>query len=336
VRRPRVRGLNERFVRRVLPLLKRRPREVGALRPTLSLPGLALGDFDLALRGLLGAAAPLSPASLTRLKAHWQLAYEVWKPRRLEDVAVVDVWAAGLYVNAGLEDPKAALLVMIGALANGQKVGLAVESGQRASKDSWGALLRDLRARGLKPWRWTIADGHWGLWAALGAQHPTAAEPRGWNHRSTNVLDAGPTKHQAEARPRLGAMPYADTQAAGEELRAPFDKRSRQRAPKAVERLGGAWERLVTGYQVPRDHWRHLRTTHVVASPLAAVRLRTTAAKRFKQVDTATAMIWKVLHVVESTFRRLKAPELLPAVYAGVKSVEGIKPITVNHQEIAA
>ena len=75
VRRPRVRGLGERFVSRVLPLFKRRTREVGELLPQLYLHGLALGDFDLALRGLLGDAAPLSPASLARLKA--QLAARV-------------------------------------------------------------------------------------------------------------------------------------------------------------------------------------------------------------------------------------------------------------------
>ncbi|HSF32646.1 MAG TPA: hypothetical protein VLK82_19510 [Candidatus Tectomicrobia bacterium] len=33
---------------------------------------------------------------------------------------MVYVWADGMYVKAGLEDPKAALLVMIGALTNGQ------------------------------------------------------------------------------------------------------------------------------------------------------------------------------------------------------------------------
>lgn len=334
--RPRVRGLADRFVSRVLPLFKRRTREVGELLPTLYLHGLALGDFDLALRGLLGDAAPLSPASLARLKARWQLEYETWKRRRLDELEVVYVWADGLYVKAGLEATKAALLVMIGALASGQKVVLAVESGQRESKESWGAVLRDLRARGLKPWRCTIADGHLGIWAALAEQQPTGAEQRCWNHRITNVLDAMPQKHQAEARTLLCAMPYADTQAACEALRAQFDKRYCQLAPKAVERLGDDWERLVTFYQFPREHWRHLRTTNVVESPFAAVRLRTSAAKRFKKVDSATAMIWKVLQVAETTFRRLNAPELLPAVYAGVQYVDGVKHTPVNHQEVAA
>ena len=67
VRRPRVRDLNERFVSRVLPLFKRQTKEVGELLPQLYLHGLALGDFELALRGLLGDGAPLSPASLLRL-----------------------------------------------------------------------------------------------------------------------------------------------------------------------------------------------------------------------------------------------------------------------------
>ena len=72
------------------------------------------------------------------------------------------MWADGLNVKAGLEDTKAALLVMIGALTDGRKVVLAVESGQRESTASWGAVLRDLRARGLRPWRCTVADGHGG------------------------------------------------------------------------------------------------------------------------------------------------------------------------------
>jgi len=39
--------------------------------------------------------------------------------------------------------------VMIGVLTNGQKVVLAVESGQRESKESWGMMLRDLRKRAM-------------------------------------------------------------------------------------------------------------------------------------------------------------------------------------------
>ncbi len=76
VRRPRVRGLEARFESQLLPLFARRTQEVGALLPQLYLHGLAQGDFELALRGLLGDGAPLSPSSIARLRAQWQLEYE--------------------------------------------------------------------------------------------------------------------------------------------------------------------------------------------------------------------------------------------------------------------
>lgn len=78
----------------------------------------------------------MSPALLLRLKTQWQGEYETWKQRRLDDLEVGYLWADGLYFNAGLEDTRAALLVLIGALSNGQKVVLAVESRQSESKES--------------------------------------------------------------------------------------------------------------------------------------------------------------------------------------------------------
>src|SRR5262245_26591491 len=138
LRRPRVRGLEERFESRLLPACKRRTEEVGRLRPELYRQGLAQGDFDLALRGLLGEGAPLSAPSIARLKAGWQAEYELWKTRAVADLEVAYLWVDGIYVKAGLEKDKAAILVVLAALRNGQKVILAVESGYRESTESWG------------------------------------------------------------------------------------------------------------------------------------------------------------------------------------------------------
>ncbi len=136
LRRPRVRGLEERFESRVLPLFARRTKEVGELIPELYLHGLAEGDFELALRGLLGEGAPLSKASIRRLRAVWTVEFETWAKRSLRDREVVYVWADGIYVKAGLERDKAALLVVMGAMRDGTKEVLAVTSGYRESTDS--------------------------------------------------------------------------------------------------------------------------------------------------------------------------------------------------------
>jgi len=326
VRRPRVRGLEERFESRLLPLFKRRTEEVGRLLPELYRHGLAQGDFDLALRGLLGEAAPLSPASIARLKAGWQAEYDTWKQRRLDDLEPVYVWADGIYVKAGLEKDKAAMLVLVAARRDGQKVVLAVESGYRESTESWAALLRDLQARGLRAPCLLIADGHLGIWGAVRAVFPTVGEQRCWNHRIVNVLDALPKKLQAEARALLTKIPYAETRAAAEHQKRAFQAwATKKGAAAAARRLAEDWERLVAFYAFPKEHWKHLRTTNVVESPFAAVRLRTAAAKRFKKVENATAVIWKTLLVAEHSFRRLNAPELLPEVAEGVVYVDGVR-----------
>ena len=70
-------------------------------------------------------------------------------------------------------------------------------------------------------------------------------------------------------------------------------------------------------------------------SPFAALRLRTDAAKRFKRVGRAIAVIWKMLLVTESRFRRLKAPELMNDVYLGAIYKDGIV-IEPTSEKVAA
>lgn len=335
VRRPRVRGLEERFESRILPLFLRRTKEVGELLPQLYLHGLAQGDFELALRGLLGEGAPLSPASIARLRAKWQQDYEAWCRRSLEAEPVVYVWADGIYVKAGLEREKAALLVVIGAFREGRKEVLAVMPGYRESTESWAGVLRDLKARGLSTPKLLVADGHLGIWGAVAQVWPETREQRCWNHKILNVLDRLPRKVQAEAKPLLTRIPYAATRRQAERERKEFAHRYGQWYPRAAEVLESDWERMVTFYDFPEAHWKHLRTTNVVESPFAAVRLRTTAAKRFKKVPNATALIWRVLMVAENRFRRLDAPELLAVVAAGEKFVDGQLPASARRKAVA-
>lgn len=324
VRRPRLRNLDERFESRVLPLFKRRTSELGAMLPQLYLHGLASGDFELALRGLLGEGAPLSASSLARLKGAWQAEYDAWKHAELCEVELVYWWADGLYVKAGIADRKAALLVIVGASASGEKVLLACEAGERESKESWLRVLRGLKGRGLEFPRLTVADGNLGIWAALGEIHPAGDEQRCWNHKIVNVLDALPKKQQPEATQRLRAMMYADSRSACERGRDEFLLRFKKTDPKACATLTRDWERLMTFFDYPREHWTHLRTTNIVESPFAAVRLRTDAARRFKKSENAEAMIWKLLRVAEQSWRALNAPKLMRDVYDGKRFKDGV------------
>lgn len=335
--RPRLRGVEERFESRVLPLFARRTPAVEELLPKLYLHGLAAGDFDQAMRGLLGEDAALSASTMVRLKAKWQQEYDAWQTRPLGDQEVVYLWVDGIYVKAGLEKEKAALLVAVGALSDGSKVILAVEAGVRESTQSWSRLLRSLKERGMSAPRLVIGDGHLGIWGALANVYPEAGEQRCWNHRIVNVLDRVPKKKQAQVAVWLRELMYAPTREKADEQKGKFQQWCAEQGVEAAgQLLDEDWERLVAYYALPKEHWKHLRTTNPVESPFASVRLRTTAAKRYKRVENATAMIWKLLLVAQQSFRKVNAPELMAKVAAGATYVNGLRSWPQTTQDQAA
>ena len=128
---------------------------------------------------------------------------------------------------------------------------------------------------------------------------------------------------QGPARALLTQIPTAQTRQQAQSRRDRFAARYGEAYPAAVATLERDWERMVTFYDFPEAHWKHLRTTNPVESPFASVRLRTNAGKRYKRVQGATALIWRVLRVAEQRFRKLNAPELLPQVYAGRRYQDG-------------
>jgi putative transposase len=327
VRRPRVRNLDERFVSKVLPLFKRQTHQVRDLIPELYLHGLASGDFELALRGLLGEGAPLSASSLQRLKEKWEKEYEQWRSTAIGEQDWAYLWADGIYVKAGIGKEKAALLVVIGVMRDGSKCFLALEPGHRESKESWAEVLRQLKSRGIKSARLFVGDGHLGLWAAVGEIYPEASEQLCWNHKMLNVMDAVSQKGQVQAKGYLNAMMYADNRQEALQERKKFEQAFRHN-PKAVKTVVENWDRLTAYYDFPHEHWKHLRTSNVVESPFSRVRLRTAASRRFKSQANATCLIWKTMMIAEMSFRKLNAPHLVEKVAEG-KQYENGKEVRV-------
>jgi putative transposase len=171
----------------------------------------------------------------------------------------------------------------------------------------------------------------------LSSVYPEALEQRCWNHKILNVLDKLAKKGQGEAKRQLQQIAYAETEGQAERERDQFVRWCQKGGHQAAaETLLRDWERMVSFYQFPKEHWKHLRTTNVVESPFAALRLRTDAAKRYKKVENATAVIFKMLLVAEGRFRRLDAPERMKQVFLGVQFQDGMEVLPKVAQELAA
>lgn len=326
-------GERQRFTSQILPPYLRRSPKVGEVLPILYLRGLSTGDFRDALPVLFGAGTPgLSPANIARLTTCWEAEYRAFAERSLAESDYVYVWADGIYLDIRLEDDRLCLLVMIGVRADGTKELIALEDGYRESTESWLSVLRGLKARGMKPPTVAVGDGALGFWAAVHQVWPETRQQRCWVHRLRVVLDKLPKRLQPKAKEALRDILKAATRAHAEKGIADFVDEYGAKYPKAAESLTRDQDELLTYFDFPAEHWKSLRTTNVVESPFATVRLRQRVTKGNGSRIKALTMAFKLLEMAERRWRKLDGPKLLPLVRAGARFKDGVL-IETQHRE---
>jgi transposase-like protein len=318
VRQPRVSDVPEeagQYESKLVRRYKRRSEGLDVLFPRLFIEGLSTRDFEPSLRALVGEEAPLSPSSISRLNKQFKDEFGEWRSRRLNDLEIVYLWADGVYLKAGIADEKLCVLVVIGADRTGKKHLLGLEEGYRESKESWLALLRDLRDRGMNEPAIAVADGALGFWAALPEIWHQTKEQLCWLHKTRNILDKLPKKEHKEATIRLRAVYLAtDAEAATYLADKLIGEWKRVGYLKAAECLERALEKLLAFHAFPSEHARHLRTTNPIESPFASVKLRTNASRRFRSPQSALHLLFKLLQRAEKNWQRLASPEKLKEV----------------------
>jgi putative transposase len=350
VRQPRVRDRKAvaadpgriRFAPAIVRPYMRRSKSIETLLPILYLKGISTGDFSEALAALLGKDAPgLSPTAIIRLKDGWIDDHDAWQKRDLSAKRYVYVWADGIYLQARLEDEKQCILVLIGATPEGRKELVGFTDGARENAQDWRELLLDLKRRGLtvRP-ELAIADGALGFWKAAGEIWPAMRGQRCWVHKTANVLAKLPKSQQPKAKRALQEIWMAETKAGAEAAFDAFIESYQVKYEKAAECLNKDRDALLTFYDFPAEHWKHLRTTNPIESTFATVRHRTVRSKGCLSNRTALAMVFKLVEAAQKNWRRLDGNNLLPKLILGVKFTDGLevvaKPATRQPTTVAA
>ena len=310
--------------------------------PVLYLRGLSTGDFRPALEQLLGEdAAGRSPSTISRLCKDWEAEHARFRTRSLRFHLYAYLFVDGVHVSVRLgEDDRLCLLVVIGVREDGVKELLAVEDGYRESTESWAAVMRDLKDRGLNEPKLVVGDGALGTWAALRDAFPGARRQACWVHKIARVLDALPNRLQPAAKKLLHeimeAPSHGDARQARERFRSQFDAKY----PKAVAKLDRDWAHLTAFYDFPAEHWRHLRTSNAIESSFATVKLRTRVTKGAGSKKAALAMAYKLLDAAQQRWRRFNGHELVADVLAGARFKDGIRvtddDTTTTDERVAA
>ncbi|AIK96256.1 IS256 family transposase [Candidatus Odyssella acanthamoebae] len=325
-----------RFISQLLPPYVRRSKSVEAAIPYLYLKGISSGDFSQVMTVLLGKdAVGFSADTVLRLRHQWKEDLDLWDKRRLESKDYVYLWADGVYFQAPMDHEKQCMLVLIGATPEGKKELVGFTDGYRESIQSWSELLLDLTARGLCiPPKLAIGDGAMGFWGALGKIWPTTRHQRCWVHKPANILNKMPKALQSKAKADLHNIWMAESKEEANKAFNVFIEKYQAKYPKATHCLEKDHLELLSFYDFPAEHWKHIRTTNPIESTFATVKHRTKRSKGCLSRETAFIMVFKLIKDAEKTWRRLDGKNQLPKLISGVKFRDGCEVTAA--EEIAA
>jgi putative transposase len=331
VRQPRVNdrrvdddGQRRRFKSVILPPYMRRSPKVTEVLPLLYLHGLSSGDFVPALEEFFGSQAGLSAATITRLTESWQAERESFMARDLSERDYVYIWVDGIHTGVRLGgDDRLCCLVMVGARLDGTKELVAIAEDYRESTESWACLLRDLKKRGMRTPELAVGDGALGFWSALRDVFPETRCQRDWVHKTMNTLDCLPKSVHARAKVAIKEITHAENKKEATKAIEEFTSEFGAKWPKAVSRIVEDKDTLLTYYDYPAEHWRHLRTTNPIESVFAPVRARTDITKGPGSRRAGLAMIFKLMEAAEQRWRKLTGAHLVALVRAGARFENG-------------
>jgi transposase-like protein len=321
--RSRVEGVAA-FASALIPKYMRKTLALEEALPLFYLGGLSNGDFIPCFEKLFGTVpAGLSPTSITRLKRVWLTEMAQWRQRDLTDAQYCYLWVDGIHFNLRLAEGRLCVLVVIGARATGRKELVAVVGGYRESAESWRTLLRDLQHRGMPCPTLCIGDGALGFWKAVTDIYPETAHQRCWVHKTANILDKMPKAAQPQAKTLIHDMYRAETETQARASYQAFIARYQATYPKAVACLTKDEDTLFTFYRFPAEHWQHIRSTNVIESTFATVRLRTHKTRGQGTLNMTLAMVFKLAERAALRWRKLRGYKLLTMVGKGVVFTDG-------------
>ena len=314
------------FTPSILPRYLRKAKSVEDLLPWLYLKGVSSGDFQEALAALLGPnARGLSATTISRLKADWWEDYQARQKRDLSPRRFLYIWADGVYFKPRMAEEKQCVLVIVGADEYGHKELLGMTDGFRESTQSWRELLLDLKRRGLvhDP-KLAIGDGALGFWAALREVYTATQEQRCWLHKTMNVLNAMPKSVQPKAKGHLHDIWQAETRRQAEAAFDFFIETYGVKYDKAAAKLVKDRDVLLTFYDFPAEHWKHVRTTNPIKSTFATVRHRTRRTKGCLSRKTRLAMAFKLMMSAQAKWRKIDGRNRMPELIEGIAFRDGV------------
>ena len=146
---------------------------------------------------------------------------------------------------------------------------------------------------------------------------PSTKGQRCWVHKTANVLDKLPKAVQPRAKTLIHDIYLAETKGQADTAFEHFCQSYRDKYPKAVDCLERDRDALMEFYEFPGAHWTHIRSTNVIESVFATVRLRTYKTKGLGTRNATLAMCHRLILEARHGWRKITRWQQLELVREG-------------------
>lgn len=254
------------FQTKVLPRSRQYEEAVAQDLSLMFLAGISSRSLSMISQRLLGRK--LSHTEISNANRELTGAVERWRTRNLsqENLRYLFVDGVNFDMRVAGSVGKVPVLVAVAVTAEGHKLVVGLQAGDKESASAWREFFKDLKSRGLKGDAITlgIMDGLTGLERVFKEEFPKARIQRCQVHLARNVLAKVPHKLKGVVADDLRSIFYASSKAKALEFSQCFQDRWKKEVPSAVACLERSLASCLTFFHFPVEHWVSLRTTNII------------------------------------------------------------------------
>ena len=189
-----------------------------------------------------------------------------------------------------------AMLLAYGINADGKREILGASASLSEAEVHWREFLKSLQGRGLSGLRFIVSDDHSGLKNARKAVFPSVPWQRCQFHLCQNAQHYAPKQSmKSEIAQHMRDIFASPTLEMALEMKRKVVDKYQQRAPEFARWLEENVDEGLVVYQLPREHWKKMRTSNGMERLNNEIKRRTRVAVLFPNPASALRLVTGVL-----------------------------------------
>lgn len=295
---PKLKGM--RFATSVIERYKRREVSIEEAIVEMYLAGVSTRRIEDVSEILWGAS--VSPGTVSNLNEKAFKSIDEWRCRPLT-CEYPYVYIDGIYLKRswGGSYENVAVMVAIGVNDDGYREIVGCAEGFTESKECWRDFLSWLRGRGLRGVRMFVGDKAAGMVGSIAEAFPEAKYQRCTVHFYRNAMARVPKSRRAQVGAMLKAIHAMESREAAEEKALSVaDELERVKLGEAAKVVRDGYAETLTYCEMPREHWRRIRTNNGIERLNREIRRRTRVVGTFPDGKSALMLVTARLKYVSS------------------------------------